>query len=107
MLTALAGADPPGDAGLSGIGSQWRKTLAALMEQGWVRSGPMPPACPKISPGPNLIPDQRKAVDAVAAASFGEAADVYEKLAKKYPDNKAYAAAAAITRAKAERQTPE
>jgi len=50
---------------------------------------------------------QRKAVDAVAAASYEEAAKAYEKLAKKYPDNKAYAAAAAITRAKANGQAKQ
>jgi hypothetical protein len=41
-------------------------------------------------------------VDALASGSYAEAARLYEELAKKYPQNKAYAAAAAITRAKVE-----
>jgi TolA-binding protein len=45
---------------------------------------------------------QRQAVDALASGSYAEAARLYEELAKKYPQNKAYAAAAAITRAKVE-----
>ena len=45
---------------LAGIGSQWRKTLAALSEQGWVRSeAGARPALPA-APGPQLTPDQEK-----------------------------------------------
>lgn len=47
---------------------------------------------------------QRKAVDAVAAAAYEEAATYYEELAKMDPDNPAYAAAASITRQKAARK---
>ncbi len=47
---------------------------------------------------------QRKAVDAVAAAAYEEAARYYEQLAELEPDNPAYAAAAAITRQKASPQ---
>jgi len=70
MLSALA-AGPVSGAMLSGIGSQWRKTLSALTDQGWVESEPMPPAAPQISPGPKLIPDQREAVDSILP-SMGE-----------------------------------
>jgi len=67
MLSALA-AGPLSGAMLSGIGSQWRKTLSALFEQGWVESEPTPPAQPQISPGPTLIPDQQEAVDSMLAS---------------------------------------
>jgi len=72
MLSALSDG-PQGAQGLAGIGSQWRKTLAALVEQGWVESGPAPVAEPKIAPGPELIPDQQKAVSAISAnlGAFG------------------------------------
>lgn len=52
---------------LSGIGSQWRKTLCALIEKGWVESEPVPPARPQVSAGPELIPDQREAVTSIMA----------------------------------------
>lgn len=64
MLSALA-AGPLGGAMLSGIGSQWRKTRSALIDQGWVESEPMPPARAQISPGPDLIPEQQVAVDSM------------------------------------------
>jgi len=70
MLGALA-AGPLNGSKLSGIGSQWRKTLSALIDQGWVESEPMPPAAPQISPGPVLIPDQQEAVTSILA-SMGE-----------------------------------
>ena len=67
MLSALA-AGPLSGALLSGIGSQWRKTLSTLIDQGWVESEPMPPAQLQISPGPDLIPDQQEAVDSMLAS---------------------------------------
>jgi primosomal protein N' (replication factor Y) len=72
MLGALS-AGPLGEQELAGIGSRWRKTLAALEEQGWVHSGPAPAARPKITPGPVLIPDQREAVSSISAnlGAFG------------------------------------
>lgn len=47
---------------------------------------------------------QRKAADAVASADYARAVSIYEQLAEKYPDNEAYAAALAITKAKAREQ---
>ena len=70
MLQALADG-PLGDDALTGIGSQWRKTLAALMEQVWVRSETAPPAEPRIAPGPKLIPDQQAAVASMEARLEG------------------------------------
>jgi len=67
MLSALA-ASPLSGAMLSGIGSQWRKTLSVLIDQGWVQSEPMPAARAQISPGPDLLPDQREAVDSMLAS---------------------------------------
>ena len=64
MLGALA-SGPLGGAILSGIGSQWRKTLATLIDRGWVQSEPMPPARPQIASGPELTPDQGKAVGSI------------------------------------------
>jgi len=70
MLTALSAGPLPAKA-LAGIGSQWRKTLAALLEQAWVISEPEPPARPVILPGPVLIPDQQDAVNSIAANPKG------------------------------------
>jgi primosomal protein N' (replication factor Y) len=72
MLTSVS-AGPLPEESLKGIGSQWRKTLASLVEQGWVRSEPTPAALPQISPGPVLIPDQEKAVESISVGlgSFG------------------------------------
>jgi primosomal protein N' (replication factor Y) len=70
MLGALA-AGPLSGTLLMGIGSQWRKTLAALMDQGWVESLPAPADRPQISPGPNLKLDQQKAVDPILASRGG------------------------------------
>ena len=65
MLQALQEA-PQGDRALSGIGSQWRKTLGSLLEQGWVEAQAAPAVEPRFSAGPELIPDQARAVDAIA-----------------------------------------
>ena len=66
MLAALengaAGEEP-----LRGIGSRWRATLNGLLESGWVESLPAPPNTPSPRAGPELMPEQAAAVDAVAA----------------------------------------
>ena len=66
MLQALANG-PLSPAGLSGIGSRWRKTLAQLMERGLVESDVAPDDRPDVSPGPELIPDQAAAVESIAS----------------------------------------
>lgn len=66
MLQALADG-PLGDTALSGIGSQWRKTLSLLIEQDWVHSEAAPPAGPEIAPGPELTADQREVVNSIGA----------------------------------------
>jgi primosomal protein N' (replication factor Y) len=68
MLAALA--DGPCRAQtLAGIGSQWRKTLASVLESGWAGSEPAPPDQPDSRPGPQpgpvLTPDQQVAVAAI------------------------------------------
>lgn len=66
MLAALA-AGPCRDDALGSIGSQWRKTLAGLLEKGWVAGEPFPDDRPCAVPGPPLTPDQEAAVAAVMA----------------------------------------
>ena len=68
MLESMT-AGPADERTLDGIGSQWRKTLALLMDRGWVRSEPVAPDQPRISPGHQLNSEQRKAVDDIQAAS--------------------------------------
>jgi primosomal protein N' (replication factor Y) len=70
MLDALSGGPRIG-AGLSGIGNQWRRTLSILMDQGWVEAEPMPAAGPRIVPGPELLRDQREAVDLISSQLDG------------------------------------
>jgi primosomal protein N' (replication factor Y) len=72
MLNELADG-PLGPGGLAGIGSQWRKTLCAVMDKGWVVEEAAHQAKPEFAPGPELVPDQRKAVDSISAslARFG------------------------------------
>jgi primosomal protein N' (replication factor Y) len=72
MLEALADG-PLGADGLAGIGSQWRKTLSSVMKQDWVLEEEAPAVIPRFNPGPELVPDQREAVDALSGAlgSFG------------------------------------
>ncbi len=70
MLEAMA-ERPLAAAELAGIGSQWRKTLAALVNEDWVCSEPVPPVRPQIEPGPELIPEQAKAVELMSAQLEG------------------------------------
>jgi primosomal protein N' (replication factor Y) len=70
MLEALA-AGPCREDALAGIGSQWRKTLAALLEHGWAVPEVSPPGQPRPQPGPALTPGQQQAVAAIAAAVGG------------------------------------
>jgi primosomal protein N' (replication factor Y) len=65
MLEALAAGARAAEA-LSGIGSQWRKTLARLMEQGWVEERPASTVPPIFTPGPQLTDGQRKAVEKIS-----------------------------------------
>jgi len=65
MLEALAAGARAAEA-LSGIGSQWRKTLARLMEQGWVEERSASTEPPVFAPGPQLIDGQQKAVDKIS-----------------------------------------
>jgi len=65
MLEALAGGAKAGET-LSGIGSQWRKTLGRLREQGWVEERPASPDQAAFAPGPQLTDGQQKAVDNIS-----------------------------------------
>jgi primosomal protein N' (replication factor Y) len=69
MLAALA-AGPVGQETLVSIGSQWRKTLAVLVDRGWVVSEPAAPDEPCPVPGPTLTRDQQEAVAGIMA-DFG------------------------------------
>jgi len=70
MLQALADGPLP-EAALAGIGSQWRKTLAALQTAGWVEAEVEPPAQARPNPGPELTAAQRQAVEAIGQAPAG------------------------------------
>ena len=61
MLETLAAGARSAEA-LVGIGSQWRKTLDRLMEQGWVEQILATADLPVFAPGPNLMDGQQKAV---------------------------------------------
>jgi primosomal protein N' (replication factor Y) len=65
MLQALQDGPRPTEA-LKHVGSQWRKTLAAVTEQGWVRSEPLSAVGIAPAPGPKLLEDQAKAVEGIA-----------------------------------------
>jgi len=65
MLETLAAGARAAEA-LVGIGSQWRKTLARLMEQGWVEQSPAATDPPVFAPGPQLMDGQQKAVDKIS-----------------------------------------
>jgi primosomal protein N' (replication factor Y) len=69
MLAALA-AGPVGEEALISIGSQWRKTLARLVDKRWVVSAVAVPDEPRPAAGPTLTPDQQKAVAGIMA-DFG------------------------------------
>jgi len=66
MLETLA-TGPMSGAALSGIGSQWRKTLSALIGQGWVQSETAPPCRPQPAPGHELTAEQRQVVEDISA----------------------------------------
>ena len=65
MLETLAAGARSAEA-LVGIGSQWRKTLARLMEQGWVEQILATTDPPVFAPGPKLMEGQQKAVDKIS-----------------------------------------
>lgn len=65
MLEALV-AGPRAAEALSGIGSQWRKTLGRLMEQAWVEQSPAAPETPVFARGPQLTAGQKKAFEKIA-----------------------------------------
>jgi primosomal protein N' (replication factor Y) len=62
---------PQGADAFIGIGSQWQKTLSAVLEQGWVEARIAAPATPRFNPGLKLVPDQRAAVDGISASLKG------------------------------------
>ena len=55
-----------GEASLHGIGSRWRATLSGLLESGWAEAVPALPAVPQPVAGPDLMPEQAVAVEAIA-----------------------------------------
>ena len=61
MLEALADGPKTADT-LASIGTQWRKTLSRLVEEGWVDEETVKPAAPAVTPGPPLTPEQQKSV---------------------------------------------
>ena len=65
MLEVLAEGPKTGDK-LSAIGSQWRKTLARIEEQGWIQAEAVEAAKLSFSPGPQLTPEQQKAVEKIS-----------------------------------------
>lgn len=70
MLDALADG-PLGVEGLEGIGSRWRHTLSAVLDKGWVLEQAALPAEPRFAPGPDLVPDQLRAVDSISRSLDG------------------------------------
>jgi primosomal protein N' (replication factor Y) len=56
---------------LRGISPTWRKTLARLAEQQWIHSEPQQSARLNPVPGPQLLEEQRLAVDAINSQSDG------------------------------------
>jgi hypothetical protein len=61
-------------------------------------------AAPSSAPASSAKTPQREAADAVAQGSYDKAAKLYEELARAHPEVPAYAEAARIMRAKAERR---
>ena len=70
MLQALADGPQPAER-LVTIGSQWRKTLDALSERGWVTAEPLAPVLPQPVAGPELTPEQDAALAAIRDAPPG------------------------------------
>jgi primosomal protein N' (replication factor Y) len=66
MLEVLANGQASSEE-LSGIGSQWRKTLSILIGQGWVQSEPALPSRPQITPGHELTAEQQQVVHDISA----------------------------------------
>ena len=64
MLAVLA-EEPRREEALAPVGSQWRKTLAILVENGWITSEAAPPDQLRPVAGPTLTRDQGAAVAAV------------------------------------------
>lgn len=94
---ALDGGTAENDAGAPPDASSTAEPTATA-----VASSPPPaPSEPPLPAGKKTL--QRQAVDAVAAGSYAEAAKLYEELAKEHPDVSAYAEAARIMRAKADK----
>jgi len=56
---------------LRAFGPTWRKTLARLQEQGWVRSETQKPALLNPGPGLDLLGEQQEAVTAISASLGG------------------------------------
>jgi primosomal protein N' (replication factor Y) len=67
MLEAMAKNRVEADA-LRSIASQWRKTLATLIERGWVVAEPVLREPARIKPGPKLNAEQQKAVDDISGS---------------------------------------
>jgi len=65
MLEALSKGAADGGT-LAELASQWRKTLARLIEQGWVEEKPAAAARPVFSAGPELTAGQQKAVEKIS-----------------------------------------
>jgi len=65
MLEAMADGPKTADI-LSSIGTQWRKTLSRLVEEGWVDEETVKPAGLAVTPGPPLTPEQQKSVDHIS-----------------------------------------
>jgi primosomal protein N' (replication factor Y) len=66
MLAVLADG-PVREQGMAHIGTQWRKTLAGLLDRAWVRAEPAPPDQPRPQQGPTLLPAQESAVTAITS----------------------------------------
>ena len=71
-------------------------------DEGTAKTAAAPKPKPRGKKGAATL--QRKAADAVAIADYARAVEIYEQLVKKHPGNEAYAAALAITQAKAREQ---
>ncbi|MGD8678964.1 MAG: primosomal protein N' [Lysobacterales bacterium] len=66
MLDFLTAGPADPDA-LAGIGSQWRKTLAVLIEKEWVEGQPAREPEPQPEAGPELTTEQANTVEAIVA----------------------------------------